>query len=140
MAKKIADQVNGATTDLSAERKELADIERQLANGTRAILSGFSIEELTDEMDRLKCRNSELEEIISRWKSDNPHVDSLDVETLLRQDAERIDSALDEKQLAALNSPICARIYAHADGSCTVNVGVLINGASADNGFHKTMN
>ena len=66
MAKKIADQVNGATTDLSAERKELADIERQLANGTRAILFGFSIEKLNNEMDRLKCRKSELEEIISR--------------------------------------------------------------------------
>lgn len=127
-AKKIADQVNGATEDLSAERKELADVERQLANGLKAILSGFSLEELTDEMDRLKMRRSELQEIIVRKSSARPRVDPLDIETMLRQDADRLASGLDEKELAALIRQYVQKIYAHADGSCTVNVGVLING------------
>ena len=46
MAQQVADEINGASVDLKAERKELADIIFQLNNGTKAILKGI---------DKKKC-------------------------------------------------------------------------------------
>lgn len=126
-AKEIADKVNSASVDLSAERKELADIERQLTNGMKAILSGFTMEELSDEMDRLRLRKEELLDIIQRQTSARPHVDPQDIETMLRQDADRILSDITPKKLRVLYQQY-VKIYAHVDGSCTVNIGVHMDG------------
>lgn len=52
-AQRIAEQVNGSTPGLRAERAELASVNAQINNGLEAILTGMDIPELRDEMDRL---------------------------------------------------------------------------------------
>lgn len=127
-AQEIANQVNGASADLVAEKAELADIESQLANGLKAILRGFEMEELTEEMDRLKLRKSELVDIIARKSSSRPYVDPADIERMLKEDAWRIDQITDQAELAKLVRQYVTKIYAHANGSCTVNIGVHMTG------------
>ena len=53
-AHRIAAQVNGSTPDLRTERAELANINAQINNGLKAILSGMDIPELQDEMGKLR--------------------------------------------------------------------------------------
>ncbi len=120
----IADQVNGASVDLKAEKAELAHIERQIGNGVKAILSGLSLPELDDELDRLRGRKSELEEIIERRSSERPEVDPAEIEKLLRTGIDEMDSYT----LSEVIKTHITKIYAHIDGSVTVNVGVHING------------
>ena len=60
--------MNGATDNLTAEKRELVEIEKKINNGVRAILSGMDIPELKDEVDRLRVRKTELEYII-KYKS-----------------------------------------------------------------------
>lgn len=127
-AQEIANQVNGASADLAAEKAELADIESQLANGLKAILRGFEMEELTEEMDRLKLRKSELVDIIARKSSSRPYMDPADIERMLKEDAWRIDQITDQAELAKLVRQYVTKIYAHANGSCTVNIGVHMTG------------
>ena len=60
--------MNGAADNLTAEKRELVEIEKKINNGVRAILSGMDIPELNDEVDRLRVRKTELEYII-KYKS-----------------------------------------------------------------------
>ena len=60
--------MNGAADNLTAEKRELVEIEKKINNGVRAILSGMDIPELKDEVDRLRVRKTELEYII-KYKS-----------------------------------------------------------------------
>ena len=60
--------MNGASDNLTAEKRELVEIEKKINNGVRAILSGMDIPELKDEVDRLHVRKTELEYII-KYKS-----------------------------------------------------------------------
>jgi site-specific DNA recombinase len=119
MAKKIADSINGAADDLKAERMELLDIEAQLANGTRAILKGLDYPELQEEMFKLRVRKSELEDVLARK---NPHkpVDPKKIAALFQSYAENWDANLPE----IVRSMV--KIYAHADGSFDLNIGVHI--------------
>lgn len=126
-AKELADQVNAASADLSAERKELADTKAKIANGVKAILSGMTLPELQDEVDRLKVRQSELEDILARAGSETPRIDPEAVEAMLKEDADRINESLTPQELAAFIRQYVTKIYAHADGSCAVNVGVHIS-------------
>ena len=125
-AREIADAVNGASESLDAERKELADVKAKIANGVKAVLGGMDIPELQDEIDRLKVRKSELEDIIAKAESDRPTIDPAAVEAMLKEDAERIEQTLTQQELAAVIKQYVTKIYAHMDGSCTVNVGVHI--------------
>ena len=120
----IADQVNGASADLKEEKAELAHIERQIGNGVKAILGGLSLPELDDELDRLRGRKSELEEIIERRSSERPEVDPAEIEALLRTGMDDMDGYT----LSEVIKTHITKIYAHIDGSVTVNVGVHING------------
>ena len=124
MAQQIADEINGATADLKAERKELADIIFQLNNGTKAILKGSDYPELQEEMFRLRVRKSELEDMIQRGAEHNP----VSVEKLVQlfQNAmERLDT--DTKQVCKS----MVKIYAHSNGDCDLEVGVHINGCGS---------
>lgn len=125
-AQEIADAVNGASENLASERKELADVKAKITNGVKAVLSGMDIPELQDEIDRLKVRQSELEDIIAKAQTDRPTIDPAAVEAMLREDAERIEGALTQQELAKVLRQYVTKIYAHMDGSCTVNVGVHI--------------
>lgn len=120
MANEIADKVNSASADLKKERIELADINAQLANGTKAILKGLDYPELQTEMFKLRVRKSELEDIISR-SSEKSSVDPARIVELFRHAVESWDTDLK----SILRSMI--QIYAHADGSCDLNIGVHIS-------------
>ncbi len=121
MAYKIADKVNSASVDLKEERIELADINAQLANGTKAILKGLDYPELQTEMFKLRVRKSELEDIISR-SSEKSSVNPDRIVELFRHAVENWDTDLK----SILRSMI--KIYAHADGSFDLNIGVHISG------------
>lgn len=45
-------------------QKELAEIERKIHNGVKAMLNGMDIAEMKEEINRLKMRKIELEEMI----------------------------------------------------------------------------
>ena len=126
-AQEIADAVNGASENLTSERAELADVKAKIANGVKAVLSGMDIPELQDEIDRLRVRQSELEDIIAKAESDRPAIDPAAVEAMLREDAERIEGTLTQQELAQVLRQYVTKIYAHMDGSCSVNVGVHID-------------
>ena len=121
MAAEIADKINSASVDLKEERIELADINAQLANGTKAILKGIDYPELQTEMFKLRVRKSELEDIISR-SSEKSSVNPDSIVNLFRHAVENWDTDLK----SILRSMI--KIYAHADGSFDLNIGVHISG------------
>ena len=121
MAQQIAGQINGATADLKAERKELANIIFQLENGTKAILKGIDYPELQEEMLRLRVRKSELEDIIQRGKEKNP-VSVEKLVQLFRDAMERLDT--NTKQVCKA----MVKVYAHSNGDCDLEVGVHMDG------------
>ena len=71
--------MNGSTPDLRTERAELAEISAQLNNGLKAILTSLDIPELRDEMDRLRVRKEELEDIIGHRMARRKAVDPKDI-------------------------------------------------------------
>lgn len=119
MAHEIADRVNNASPDLSAERKELADINAKINNGTRAVLNGLDYPELQTELFKLRVRKSELEDILSRSSKKN----SVSAEKIIEMFQHSIDN-WDTDLKNILKSMI--KIYAHADGSFDLNIGVHI--------------
>lgn len=123
-AQRIADMVNSASADLKEERSELAAINAKLQNGLRAILNGFDdLPELRMEMDRLRVRKSELEDIIGRRTSSRKPVDPQDIVKIFHHALEDWDN-----DLPKIIRHHVTKIYAHADGTYSVNVGVHING------------
>ncbi|MDR2902886.1 MAG: recombinase family protein [Clostridiales bacterium] len=120
-AKVIAAKVNSASIDLSKEKKELADITKQLSNGVKAILSGMDFPELEEEMSVLRVRKSELEDIIARNTKNTSKLDVNRLVSFFKNSAANVDENIKE----AVKQHI-TKIYAHADGSFTVNVGVHI--------------
>lgn len=124
MAQQIADEINGATADLKAERKELADIIFQLNNGTKAILKGIDYPELQEEMFKLRVRKSELEDIISRGEKKKP-VDVEKIEKFLRESLDQIDE--NAKQVCKS----LVKVYAHPNGNFDIEVGVHMDGCGS---------
>ena len=123
-ANRIALMVNNSTPDLKAERSELASIEAKLNNGLRAILNGMdNFPELQDEMDKLRVRKCELEDIIARRSASTREVDPADIVKIFNYALDHWDDDFN----TILREHI-TKIYAHADGSYSVNVGVHING------------
>lgn len=123
-AQRIADMVNNSTPDLKAERAELAGIEAKLNNGLRAILNGFdNFPELQDEMDKLRVRKRELEEIIARRTASVREVDPADIVRIYNYALDHWDD-----DFPTIVREHVTKIYAHADGSYSVNVGVHITG------------
>lgn len=123
-AKFIADQVNSAAPDLSAEKNELAQVNAQITNGVKAVLAGLSIPELEQELDRLRVRKSELEDIIARRSADRPEVDPAAIVELLQESVDQWN----EENLPQIIRQHITKIYAHADGTYSVNVGVHLSG------------
>ncbi len=122
-AQRIAAQVNGASPDLTEERRELADVTAKLNNGLKAILGGMDFKELRDEMDRLRVRKSELEDIIGRRTASRRQVDPQDI---IRVFEDAVDAWDDN--LPQIIKQLVTKIYAHTDGTVSVNVGVHIVG------------
>lgn len=123
-AQKIADMVNNSSPDLKDERAELAGIEAKLQNGLRAILNGFdNFPELQDEMDKLRVRKRELEDIIGRRTASEREVDPADIVAVYNYALKHWDD-----DLQTIIRQHITRIYAHANGDYSVNVGVHIAG------------
>lgn len=121
MAQKIADTINGASADLKAERIELADIIKQIDYGTKAILKGIDYPELQTEMLKLRIRKSELEDIIAKGE-EKKTVSADKLEVLFHQMLEDWDNDLKGVYKKMI------KIYAHADRSFALNIGVHITG------------
>ena len=122
-AQRIADQINHSSPDLTAERAEPAGVTAQINNGLKAILNGMDIPELRDEMDKLRVRKSELEDIIGRRTARRQPVDPKSIVQIYEESLENWDTNLQE-----IIKQHVTKIYAHTDGSVSVNVGVHING------------
>ena len=123
-AQYIADQINGASPDLSREKSELHDIEAKINNGVKAVLSGMVFPELDQELDRLRVRKSELEDIIAAHEINHKTVDP---QAIVRLFEDSIRNWSPETIPDIIRQHV-TKIYAHADGSFTVNVGVFTNG------------
>ena len=120
IAKEYAALLNSGAPDCTAEKRELADIERQIANGVKAMLSGLSVPELSAEIDRLRQRKLDLESVIAAKQQSSSHIYT----------PEEIHGALlcllhDFEPSNAVRA-LVQKIYANADGSCTVHIGVHI--------------
>lgn len=122
-SKHIADQVNGSTPDLKAERAELASITAQINNGLKAILNGMDIPELRDEMDKLRVRKGELEDIIGRRTANRAQIDPQKIVQIFQDAIDNWDT-----DLPTIIKQHITKIYAHTDGSISVNIGVHLNG------------
>ena len=79
--------------------------------------------ELRDEMDRLRVRKSELEDIISRRTASRQQVDP---QNIVRMFEDAVDNWDDD--LPQIVKQLVTKIYAHTDGTISVNVGVHMNG------------
>ena len=123
-AQYIADQINGASPDLSREKAELHDIEAKINNGVKAVLAGMVFPELDQELDRLRVRKSELEDIIAAHEINHKTVDP---QAIVRLFEDSIRNWSPETIPDIIRQHV-TKIYAHADGSFTVNVGVFTNG------------
>lgn len=122
-AELIAERVNSSTVDLREERAELAGIEAKLHNGLRAILAGCDFQELKDEMDAMRIRKSELEDIIARRTANTVKVDPADIVAVFNYALDHWDD-----DLPGIIRQHISKIYAHADGSYSINIGVHISG------------
>ncbi len=123
-AKYIADQINSASADLSKERAELADITKKINNGVKAILSGAEFPELEEELQRLRTRKSEVEDIIAANSRENKTVDPAAIVRLFQHSVDNWN----EDNIPNIVKYHVTKIYAHLDGSFTVEIGVHING------------
>lgn len=135
VAQEISRQINSASADLKTEKSELAKINSQLHNGMKAVLDGMYFPELQAEMDRLRVRKNELEDIINRAESERPTVSA---EAIVRLFKESVDQ-MDQGDMLQIIRHHVTKIYAHADGSCTVNMGVCVIGCGgAQHVVHTT--
>ena len=121
----IAEQVNGASPNLTRETKELTEIKSKIANGVRYIMSGKEFPELEEELARLRIRKSELEDIISYRQREKKNVDPNAIIQLFK---DSINNWGNDDNLQEILKYHITKIYAHLDGSFTVNMGVHIIG------------
>lgn len=89
-------------------QKELAEIERKIHNGVKAMLNGMDIAEMKEEINRLKMRKIELEETIKNV----PTVKTLDRNALVDYFRNIVDNwdSLDKDRMAniLLTMPLVA--------------------------------
>jgi len=122
-AQRIADQVNNSSPDLKAERAELASVTAQINNGLKAILNGIDIPELREELDKLRTRKEELEDIIGRRTARRTQVAPKDIVQIFQDSLDNWDT-----DLPTIIKQHITKIYAHTDGSISVSIGVHLSG------------
>jgi len=114
------------------ERQELAQVERKIANGTKAILDGADFSELREELARLKVRKAELEEILAM--SPNLILTRDMIATKLKADAQ----SLQDGDIERLIKAYVTKIYAHSD-EIIITGGVNMSGTSIHKGLTQTL-
>ena len=122
MAEIIAAKVNSASIDLSKEKKELADITAKITNGVKAILGGMDFPELQEEVNSLRIRKSELEDIVAQNARNTKKLDKKKLVEFFKLSASNLDGNMKEVVKQHIT-----KIYAHVDGSFTVNVGAVVH-------------
>ena len=123
-AARIADEVNNAEPDASAEKKELASINAQIQNGMAAILKGMDFPELQDEITRLRTRKGELEDVIRTRETTSTRIDPEKIEAAFAYSVAHIADG----NMREIIKRHVTKIYAHSDGSYDVELGVYTNG------------
>ncbi|MCC8013818.1 MAG: recombinase family protein [Eubacterium sp.] len=123
IAEKISTQINSASENCEAEKTELGQINNKIQNGVNAILSGINIPELETEIDSLRTRKSELEDLIAYKEANKPNISKEDIINLFKYSAAHIDDA----NLKTVIQNHVAKITAHTDGSITVHIGVHLD-------------
>ncbi len=122
IATQLCLQVNNASKDLSKEKNEIAEIERKIRNAMNAFMSGVVFPEMQEEVDRLRIRKSELEDIVARRSLTNAPIKKDRVVKFLNYALNLIDQ--NPKQAI---KHLITKIYANTDGSFVVNVGVHLD-------------
>lgn len=122
LATQICLQVNNASKDLSAEKNEIAEINRKIGNAMKAFMDGIVFPEMQEEVDRLRIRKSELEDIVVRRSRTNAPVRKDRVVKFLQYAANLIDESPKQAVKALIT-----KIYANTDGTFVVNVGVHLD-------------
>ena len=119
-AEEILKQLNSTSDDMQKEKAELAEVERKINNCVKSIANGLIFEELQDEVNRLKLRKSELQDIISYNTNSNTEITKEDIINKLNFDVNNIEN--DKKKV--INDLVSIEV--NKDGSCTVFVGFLL--------------
>lgn len=120
----IANSINHASSDTRADRAELRKVEQKIMHGVNAVLSGLLVPELESELNRLKARKQELQERIREKEKESPQVHPAAIQMILQN---AISNMEDPDQLKRVIRTFVPKIKAHADGTCTVCMG-LTNG------------
>lgn len=118
-AERLAAQINRQSPDLSAEKRELAELNRKLTNGYRAIMDGFDDPDFRAMVGSLRRRKAELESLIHRRESARPHVTPGQIREALRKSIADWETRRKEVVREHIQ-----RITAHADGTITVHIRV----------------
>ncbi len=123
-AREIAGAINGTSADLSAEKRELNDIITKINNGVKAIISGMNFPELQDEIDRLRVRKDELEDIIASSQRNHSYVEPERIAAIFEGAVENWN----DENIRRIVQTFVTKIYANPDGTFSVNIGVHSNG------------
>ena len=115
-------QINQTTANCEAEKRELVELERKINNGVKAVLAGLDVPELSAEIDRLRQHKLDLEAAIATKQSSNHIYTAEEIHTVLLDLLQNFDPKRAVRELVQ-------KIYANADGSCTVHIGVHNDGA-----------
>ena len=125
VANEICDRLNSASKDLSKEKRELNEITTKINNGLQVLMKKPDFVEMSDEIDRLRIKKSELEDIISaNEREEKQKMRPQDIVKMLENAIKNWD---DDNSASAIKS-LVTEIYAHIDGTYTVNIGVHSNG------------
>ncbi len=88
----IIAQLSSVSPDIAAEKKELREITIKINNGVKAVLNGLVMPELQEEIDRLRVRKSELEDIISNVESKTGKVGRDKLIAYMKKTAEELET------------------------------------------------
>ena len=119
-ADEILKQLNSSSDNMQKEKAELSEIERKINNCVKTIANGLYFEELQDEINRLKLRKSELQDIISYNTNSKTEITKEDIIKKLNFDIENIEN----NPRKVINDLVS--VDANKDGTCTVFIGFLI--------------
>lgn len=128
LAQYIANEINNATPSLKEEKAELAEINKKIANGVNALLNGMDIPELKEQMDMLRLRKSELEDIIKVAETIRPkQLDPAKIVDMFKTSVDELENCSETRLREIIHQHVTS-IIANVDGTFTINLGVHLNG------------
>lgn len=123
VAEEIVRQYNSLSPDLSAEQAELDQITTQIHNAMKYIMTGKNFPELDEEVERLRLRKAELEDLIVVAKSKKPIV--INPETIVFN-LKKQAAMWKENRKSEVVHALVQKIYSNVDGTLTVHIGVVL--------------